>query len=251
MRKLYEKNELTFALGWIAIYVAGTSLAEMLSETIGVYKLVPAAFHIVLTACLFLWVMRNGLAEKYGLFLPRYRLLRAWFFIPLMLVCVYKIVFSPALRFSAAESILFVISMLCVGFLEEIIFRGFLFRAIAKENLTRAVIISSVTFGIGHIVNLFNPSGMGLVLTIGQIVFAVAVGFMLVEVMLKSGSMWPCIIFHIVNNALSTFEDEAAGLALFGTEEMAVAVAVGTGALIAIAYAVYLAKALPDADAAK
>ncbi len=69
--------------------------------------------------------------------------------------------------------------------------------------------------------------------------------------MLKSGSLWPCIIFHIVNNALSIFEDEAAGLALFGTEEMAVIVAVGTGALIAIAYAVYLAKALPDADTAK
>ena len=115
----------------------------------------------------------------------------------------------------------------------------------------QAVVISSITFGIGHIVNLFNASGMDLVLVIGQIVFAVGAGFMLVEVMLKSGSLWPCIIFHFVNNALSIFENEAAGITLFGTEAMAVAVAVGTGALIAIAYAVFLVKALPDTDAAK
>ena len=33
--------------------------------------------------------------------------------------------------------------MIFVGFLEEIIFRGFLFRGIAKDNLKEAVIISN------------------------------------------------------------------------------------------------------------
>ena len=32
MTKLYKKNELMFALVWIAIYVVGTSLAEALCE---------------------------------------------------------------------------------------------------------------------------------------------------------------------------------------------------------------------------
>ena len=201
MKKLYEKNELTFALIWIAIYVVGTSLAEALSETIGVYKLVSAVFHIALTAGLFLWVRRNGLTEKYGLFLPRYRLLQALFFVPLALVCLYKLLFSPSLRYSATESIFFVISMLCVGFLEELIFRGFLFRAVEKENLTRAIIISSVTFGIGHIVNLLN--GQNLPETISQIIFAVSVGFALVILFHKGKSLVPCIVFHGVFNALS------------------------------------------------
>ncbi len=201
MKKLYEKNELTFTLVWIAVYVVGTSLAEALSETIGVYKLVSAVFHMALTAGLFLWVRRNSLTEKYGLFLPRYRLSQALFFIPLALVCLYKLVFSPSLRFSATESILFVISMLCVGFLEELIFRGFLFRAIEKENLTRAIVISSVTFGIGHVVNLIN--GQDLAETISQIIFAVFVGFALVILFHKGKSLVPCIVFHGVFNALS------------------------------------------------
>lgn len=70
--------------------------------------------------------------------------------------------------------------MLCVGFLEEAIFRGLPFTAIAKDNIKSAVIISSVTFGIGHIINLFNGSGMDLVNNLCRIVFAVAVGFPLV-----------------------------------------------------------------------
>lgn len=62
--------------------------------------------------------------------------------------------------------------MLCVGFSEEAIST-----AIAKDNIKSAVIISSVTFGIGHIINLFNGSGMDLVNNLCRIVFAVAVGF--------------------------------------------------------------------------
>ena len=63
-----------------------------------------------------------------------------------------------------------IILMLCVGFIEEVIFRGFLFKAIAKDNVKTAIIISSVTFGVGHLVNLVNGSGMELVANLFQIV---------------------------------------------------------------------------------
>ena len=215
MRKLYEKNELTFALVWIAVYVAGSSLAETLNESLGVFKVFSAVFQVILAVFLYLWVKRNGLAEKYGLFLPRYRLATAWFFLPLILVCLYKVCFSPVLRFSPAEAALYVFCMMCVGFLEELIFRGFLFRAIEKRNRTEAIVISSVTFGIGHIVNLF--SGQDLLETIGQIFFAVIVGFALVILFHKGKSLVPCIIFHGVFNALSIVaNDEALYLALGG-----------------------------------
>ena len=237
MKKLYEKNELAFALVWIAIYVAGTSLAETLNETLGTYKLVSAAFHAVMAAGMFLWVRRNGLAEKYGLFLPRYKLAQAWFFIPLMLVCLYKLVFSPALRFSATESVLFVISMLCVGFLEEIIFRGFLFRAIAKENLTRAVIISSVTFGIGHIVNLLT--GQNLLDTIGQIIFAVFAGFALVVLFHKGKSLVPCIVFHSVFNALSVVSNDEALYRALGGPVLTTVIMIAVSAVVLGGYSVW------------
>ena len=231
MKKLYEKNELTFALVWIAVYVAGTSLAETLNETLGVFKLFSVVFHIVLAAILFLWVRSNGLTGKYGLFLPRYRLADAWFFLPLALVCLYKVCFSPALRFSPAEAALYGISMLCVGFLEELIFRGFLFRAIEKQNLSKAVVISSVTFGIGHIVNLLN--GQDLLDTVSQILFAVIVGFALVILFHKGKSLVPCIVFHGIFNTLSVItNDEALYNALGGPVSTAVILVAASAVLL-------------------
>ena len=237
MTKLYKKNELTFALVWIAVYVVGTSLAEALGETLGVFKLVSAVFHIALSVILILWISRNHLTEKYGLFLPRYRLSSAWFFLPLVLVGLYKLYFSPAFRFSLTESVLYVISMLCVGFLEEIIFRGFLFRAIEKENLTRAIIISSVTFGIGHIVNLFN--GQDLLETVCQIIFAVIVGFALVILFYKGKSLIPCIAFHGIFNSLSIVSNDEAMFKALGGPVAAMVVLIAASALVLGGYALW------------
>ena len=110
--------------------------------------------------------------------------------------------------------------MLCVGFLEELIFRGFLFAGMAKKNLRSAIIVSSVTFGIGHIVNLLN--GKPLVETLAQILFAIMVGFTLVILFYKGKSLVPCIVFHSLNNALSAFgmtNEEAAGALHMSTEQ--------------------------------
>ena len=68
------------------------------------------------------------------------------------------------------------ISMLLIGYVEEMLFRGFLFKAlIPKDGLKLSVIISSVTFGIGHIVNLF--AGQANLETVIQVLFAIAWGF--------------------------------------------------------------------------
>lgn len=94
--------------------------------------------------------------------------------------------------------------------MEEVIFRGFLFQALAKENIKTAVVVSSVTFGLGHILNLLNGSGMGLIANLCQIVGAVACGFLFVILFYRGGSLIPCIVAHSVNNAVSAFTNKAA-----------------------------------------
>ena len=95
--------------------------------------------------------------------------------------------------------------MCCVGFLEEVILRGLLFQAMEKDNLRVAILVSSLTFGLGHIVNLFNGSGRDLASSIIQVVFAVLVGFVLVLIFYHGKSLIPCILFHSANNALKVF----------------------------------------------
>lgn len=97
--------------------------------------------------------------------------------------------------------------MFCVGFIEEIIFRGFLFKAMSKDNVKFAIIVSSITFGIGHIVNLINGSGADVISNLCQVCYAMAGGFMFVSIFYKSKSLWPCIIAHSIINALSIFNN--------------------------------------------
>jgi membrane protease YdiL (CAAX protease family) len=98
------------------------------------------------------------------------------------------------------------LSMACVGFLEEIIFRGFLFQMMAKDNLKTAIIVTSITFGIGHIINLLN--GAELVPTLLQICYAISAGYLFAVMLVKSKSLWPQIITHSVVNMLSVFAVE-------------------------------------------
>ena len=246
MTKLYRKNETAFAVAWIVIYVAGTGLAETLSAVTGMFKLFPAAFHIALAVYGYAWVKRNGLTEKYGLFPPRYRISRAWFFLPLILIAGYKLYFSPAMRFSPADAALFMVSMVCVGFLEELIFRGFLFRAMEKGNLIRAIVVSAVTFGIGHIVNLLG--GQSLPETVAQIAFAVIVGFALVILFYRGRSLIPCIAFHSAFNSLSVFSNEEAQFRALGGQAASAAILVAAAAVVLGTYTLWNWKRLGEAE---
>lgn len=94
-------------------------------------------------------------------------------------------------------------SILCVGFIEEVIFCGFLFKAISKNNIKLAFFISSITFGMGHIINLLN--GRDLIPTLLQICYATSIGFLFTISFYKGKSLLPCIITHGVTNSLSVF----------------------------------------------
>ena len=73
------------------------------------------------------------------------------------------------------------------------------------QNLKSAIIVSSITFGLGHIVNLFNGSSSNVILTLLQIIYATGAGFMFVMIYYRSNSILPCIIFHAIFNGLSAF----------------------------------------------
>ena len=206
MTKLYQKSEMTFAILWIVSYVILSSLADQLSESLGAVKSVTAVLHIAMSLLLFFWIRNNHLSGKYGFCRPEVAARRFLYYIPLIIIASTAFWGGINLRYGFPETLLFVISMCCVGFLEEVIFRGLLFRAMEKDNLKSAVIVSALTFGIGHIVNLFNGSGKDPISSVIQIVFAVLVGFVLVWIFYSGKSLIPCVLFHAANNAFKVVE---------------------------------------------
>ena len=209
IKKLYEKSEIWFAVAWIIAYCVLASMGDNMSMGIGVKKSVTLPILIVLSVILYLFVKKNGLSEKYGLCKSDIPASKMLFYVPILLLFTVNLWYGAVLNVTPLETVLYVLSMLCVGFLEEMIFRGLLFKAMIKDGVKSAVIVSSVTFGIGHIVNLINGSGAELLSNILQILYAVAIGFMLVMIFYKTKSMIVCIAMHSIFNALSAFANEA------------------------------------------
>lgn len=209
MKRLYEKNDLGFAILWIVLYVVLFSMADNISASLGIVKVITAPLCIAMTAFLWIWIARNGLKEKYGLCMFKGNMKHYLYFLPLLLIATSNVWYGVTMNLSIQETLLYVISMLCVGFLEEVIFRGFLFKAMCKENVNQAIVVSSITFGMGHIVNLLN--GAELVPTLMQICYAAAIGYLFTILFLKGKSLLPCIVTHSVINSLSVFAVERNG----------------------------------------
>ena len=240
MKKLYEKNELSFAIAWIVIYCVLQSLANPLNKAIGVAYAASAAFCVLQTVVLFAFIRKNNLQKRYGLCKSPVPARRFLYYVPLLILASGNLWNGFALNYSPAETACRIMCMLCVGFLEEVIFRGLLFKAIAKDNIKSAIVISSITFGIGHIINLFNGSGMDLANNLCQIAFAVAVGFLLVTIFYRGGSLLPCILVHAAINTLGTFANDANFTAEMHLLHLAVLIAV------TVVYMLILTRTLPQ-----
>lgn len=210
LKKLYDKSEIWFAAAWIIAYCVLMSAADALSAAIGIEKAVTLPVGLVLCAVLLLFLHRHALLAAYGLCRANVSARSMLYYLPVLIMLTANLWFGVRVHNGVPETVLYILSMFCVGFLEELIFRGLLLGAMIKDNRTAAVIVSSVTFGIGHIINLVNGSGAELLPNLLQVVYATAAGFMFVMIRLKTGSLIGCIAAHGVFNALSVFSNEAA-----------------------------------------
>ena len=210
LKKLYAKSEIWFAVAWIIAYVVLASTGDNISADLGIDKIVTLPILIGLSAILYFFVRKNDLAEKYGLCKPQLPAANMLFYAPLLVLLTANLWYGIGMNLTPLETVLYVLSMFCVGFLEEMIFRGLLFKAMAKNGVRSAIIVSSVTFGIGHIVNLFNGSGAELLPNLLQVVYAIAIGFAFVMIYCRTKSLMPCILTHSIFNGLSAFANEAA-----------------------------------------
>ena len=242
MKKLYEKSEIWFSAAWIIAYVILASAGDNISAIIGIPKIVTLPILTALSAVLFFFVKRNGLTEKYGLCKPHIFSAKMLFYFPLVVLLTANLWYGVVLNKSPLEVLLYILSMFCVGFLEEMIFRGFLFKAMAENGVKSAIIVSSITFGFGHIVNLINGSGAELLPNILQITYAMATGFAFVMIYYKTKSLLPCIITHSVFNGLSAFSNEA----VMTTQRQIISGLLIT--IIAGGYALYIAVFVKEKD---
>ena len=254
MKKIYEKNEVTFALIWIGLYVVVMNIAmqvcggfdDLASKTVG-QMLVPVVCITALAVASTAWILKNGLAEKFGLCSFRGKGKTYLWFLPLIAMSCINLKNGLGLTAPLAVSLLMMANQAIAGYVEEVIFRVFLFRGMAKDNLRSAIIVSAVTFGVGHIVNLANTADkLGVLL---QICYAIVIGFLYTIIVYKGGSLWPCIASHMFVNGSNVFGLEqgpfsalVAGVFGQSTPNLIQVASAGLIILISGSYAIWLWK---------
>ncbi len=204
MKKNFEKHETLFCLGLIGLYIAINSFCM---QNFGVEDARSAVINTLFSLALVALTLKLNKLSFYGLKRaenPKKYL----YFLPLALIVSVNLWGGVQINHTAGQILFHILNMLNVGFIEELIFRGYLFKMMAKDNVKVAASVSSVTFGIGHVVNLLN--GADLVPTLLQICYATAIGYLFVIIFQKSGSLIPCIVTHSLTNALSIFNEKNA-----------------------------------------
>jgi len=128
--------------------------------------------------------------------------LQEWFFPPLpdQIVQIAKLMGSSALPLWMVVLAVAAAPALC----EELAFRGLILSGFARSARPGvAIVLSSIAFGIAHMVpqQVFNATLLGLVLGL----FA-----------LRSGSLLPGILFHLIYNSIEILRARATSLPLKG-----------------------------------
>ena len=231
MKKIFEKHETLICIGLIILYVVINSYCM---QNFGIEDYRSTIINTLFSIVLLVLIISLKSTSYYGL--TKVKNLKAYlYFIPLVLIVSVNLWNGININNTPSEIVFHILTMLNVGFIEEVIFRGFLFKMMAKDNVKSAIIVSSVTFGIGHIVNLFN--GADFIPTMMQIGYAISIGYLFVTIFYKSNSIIPCIIAHGVNNALSIFYVE---------NEVSAYIALIFLMVVPLIYAIYINKTVKE-----
>ena len=228
MKSFFEKNETIIAILLIIVYIISNSFCM---QNFGMTNYKTTIVNFVLTIIIMAFIIKNNLIEYFRL--KKFSVDKKYlYFIPLLLIMSVNLWTGININNTFKEITFYILTMILVGFLEEIIFRGFLYKMMAKDNIKSAEIVTSITFGIGHIINLLN--GAEIIPTLLQICYAISIGFLFVTILRVSESLWPCIITHSIVNALSIFNNYDSFLSIYIAPIFLI--------IVPILYTIYLRK---------
>lgn len=240
IKKLYDKSEFWGFGIFMLLYGAGsTIILNLFSETILGSGLL-SAYNLILSVFTYIWISKNKLKEYYGFRKLSGSYKDFLFFIPLMILSTVNFWNGITLDITVGMVLIGVYKAMG-GLLEEVIFRGFLFKAIAKdESIKTAIIISSVTFGVGHIANLMT--GAELIPTLIQMGYAIAVGFLFTVIFYKGKCLLPCILAHAFINFTSVLHPDESSLST------GIIISTVILTVISVVYGVYILKKAKSGD---
>lgn len=219
---------------WLFVYALVSNIFIPLSEAISVPNSLTAIAYLLLCGIVIFVLYKKGKLKYYGfrsLHSLNYR--KLLFCIPMIIIASVNLWSGIHINDTWIQIILVSVCMLCVGFIEELLFRSFLVKALMNKSEALAIIVSGSIFGFIHLLNIFT--GADLFSTLLQVLYAMSFGFMCAIFFCRTNNIIPCVLCHSIGNVFDTFlpAEQSLSMQYFGC-----------GAIIIIAgfYSVYLLK---------
>jgi membrane protease YdiL (CAAX protease family) len=93
----------------------------------------------------------------------------------------------------------FITLVVLPSLVEEIVFRGILFRGLKKYiGVVSALIGSSLIFGMAHL-EFFSGGSLNYIAALDTTILAVV----LTALYIRAGSLWPAILLHAIKNSIA------------------------------------------------
>lgn len=233
MKRLQENKPIWHAVIWIMVYIVLVNIGDNISARLGVENLATVVLLIAFSLVLLIYLKKNNWFELYGFKkINKSDLPKALFYLPLIITIPLHYLRGIKYELGFKGFLLAILLMICVGFIEEAIFRGFLYQGILKNSSKlRAVLISGVTFAIGHIVNLLR--GYTTADQINQVVIGIFIGIVLALIVALTNNIIPCVLYHIFFNISGTITNSNLKLETY---------MVVITSIICLFYSIYLIK---------
>lgn len=183
----------------------GKEIAKFLFPSFSVYqiKVIEEAFQL---AVVLIFIIISRSFHKIGI-INKINKQSLYLLLPIILLSFIPLLKGVVVK-RPYELIYFFIFCICIGFTEELVFRGVLYTELTQWGKMNAVVFSSVLFGLIHISNLFK--GKSIDDTLLQIVFAIGFGIVMAVVRYKTDLLLPQVIVHALwdfNSKLSSKGD--------------------------------------------
>jgi membrane protease YdiL (CAAX protease family) len=133
---------------------------------------------------------------------------KVWWYAPLLVIEILPI---TVLGFSSVitpiQYMILAFFTIAIGFNEEIYFRALALKFLQEKGRKKAIIWSSIIFGVLHLVNALN--GKNVLYLVLQMLFAFLVGFVLAEIVSITRSLWIVIIWHAAHDFIAGITEES------------------------------------------
>jgi membrane protease YdiL (CAAX protease family) len=181
------------------------SFSEKFSKLLGENHILTVFAIMLYIVVLYIFLKKRKKLSVYGLCIPKYwRKKDVGWLIPLLSFPLANM-YLQGNQTMLQNSLIMFLLMLFTVFLEELLFRGYLlvylFEKCGIDNKWIGMIISSVLFGMFHIVNLFQ--GADILYTMIQMLCACGTGLCLCVLVKQYKSILPGTIVHYLINITS------------------------------------------------